>query len=163
IKVDDMEFGKYYALIIANQNYDNIEDLLTPYSDAKRAKKILEENFGFSVSMLLDADNTTVMKAINELNELVTEADNLLIFYAGHGTGITARGPDAGYWLHGIATPRPDDRYRLSHEFVTRHLARMQAKCRMVVADLCYSGLLSSAPGYLFLDEKVQYAQEYLR
>ena len=163
IKVDDMEFGKYYALIIANQDYDNIEDLLTPYSDAQRAKKILEENYGFNVTMLLDADNTTVMKAINELNELVTEEDNLLIFYAGHGTRIGTGELETGYWLPVNATPPPDDTFWVSNEFVTRHLARIKAKRVMVVADSCYSGLLSSAPGYLFMDEKAQYTQDYIR
>lgn len=163
VKIKDMEFGKYYALIIANQNYDNIEDLLTPYADAKRAHKILEETYGFKVTMLLDADNTAVMKAINELDAQVTEQDNVLIFYAGHGSRINAGELETGYWLPTNASAPPDDTFWVSNEFVTRHLARIKAKRIMVVADSCYAGLLSSAPGYLFMDEKAQYTEDYIR
>ena len=163
VKLKDMNFGKYYALIIANQHYDNIDDLITPYADAKRAKEILEEEYGFKVTLLLDANNTSVMKAINALNEMVGEDDNLLIFYAGHGSRINAGELETGYWLPTNASPPPDDTFWVPNEFVTRHLARIKAKRIMVVADSCYAGLLSSAPGYLFMDEKVQYTDEYLK
>lgn len=163
VKIKDMEFGKYYALVIANQNYDIIDDLLTPYSDAKRAKKILEEEYGFNVTLLIDADNTAVMKAINELDAQVTEKDNVLIFYAGHGSRINTGELETGYWLPTNASPPPDDTFWVSNEFVTRHLARIKAKRIMVVADSCYAGLLSSAPGYLFMDDKAQYTEDYIR
>ena len=158
-----MEFGKYYALIIGNQNYQRIDDLLTPYSDAQRAKDILEKQYGFNVTMLLDADNTTVMKAINELNKVVTEKDNLLIFYAGHGSRIRNGDFETGYWLPVNANMPPDDTYWIPNEFVTRHLSRLPAKRVIVVADSCYAGLLSSAPGYLFVGDKPNYNEEYIR
>lgn len=163
INTKGMNFGKYYALIIANQNYDNIDDLSTPHADAKRAQKILSENYGFNVTMLLDADNASVMKAINQLNEVVGDDDNLLIFYAGHGTRITTGEFEAGYWLPRNANTPPDDTFWVSNEFVTRHLARLKAKRVMVVADSCYAGLLSSSPGYLFMSQKADYSEEYIR
>ena len=163
INTKGMNFGKYYALIIANQNYDNIDDLSTPHADARRAQKILSENYGFNVTMLLDADNTSVMKAINQLNEVVGDDDNLLIFYAGHGTRITTGEFEAGYWLPRNANTPPDDTFWVSNEFVTRHLARLKAKRVMVVADSCYAGLLSSSPGYLFMSQKADYTEEYIR
>lgn len=163
VNIKGMEFGRYFALVIANQNYDNIEDLKTPHADALRAKKILEEKYNFSVTLLLDADNTEVMKAINLLNEQLTENDNLLIFYAGHGTRIAAGEFEAGYWLPRNANTPPDDTFWISNEFVTRHLARIQAKRVMVIADSCYAGLLSSSPGYLFMSEKASYNEDYIR
>lgn len=163
INTKGMQFGKYYALIIANQNYDNIDDLRTPHADALRAKKILEESYGFNVTMLLDADNTGVMKAINQLNETIGDDDNLLIFYAGHGSRIKSGEFEAGYWLPSNANTPPDDTFWVSNEFVTRHLARLKAKRIMVVADSCYAGLLSTSPGYLFMSEKANYSEEYIR
>jgi uncharacterized protein len=163
INTQGMKFGKYYALIIANQNYDFIDDLRTPHTDALRAKKILEENYGFNVTMLLDSDNTGVMKAINQLNDIIGEDDNLLIFYAGHGSRIKSGEFEAGYWLPRNANTPPDDTFWVSNEFVTRHLARLKAKRVMVVADSCYAGLLSTAPGYLFMSEKANYSEEYIR
>jgi hypothetical protein len=108
VNLADMEFGRYYALIIANQNYNFIENLYTPYSDAQRAKMILENQFGFKVKLLLDADNISVMRAINELNEHLTEKDNLLIFYAGHGSRIPSGDMETGYWLPVNASPPPE-------------------------------------------------------
>jgi uncharacterized protein len=163
VNTKGMNFGKYYALIIANQNYDNIDDLSTPHADALRAQKILAESYGFNVTMLLDADNASVMKAINQLNEVVGDDDNLLIFYAGHGTRITTGEFEAGYWLPRNANTPPDDTFWVSNEFVTRHLARLKAKRVMVVADSCYAGLLSSSPGYLFMSQKADYSEDYIR
>lgn len=163
LKKGNLNFGKYYALIIANQNYEHIDSLQTPFADANRAKKILEEKYGFTVSMLLDGNNTTVMKTINDLDNQLTENDNLLIFYAGHGSRMSAGGIEAGYWLPVNASPPPDDTFWVSNEFVTRHLAHTKAKRVLVVADSCYAGLLSSEPGYLFMGDKQTYSEEYVR
>lgn len=163
LNVRDMNFGKYYALIIGNQNYDQIDDLITPYTDAARARKILEEQFGFEVTVLFDADAEATMRAINELNNVLTENDNLLIYYAGHGSRIRTGDYEAGYWLPVNANPPPDDTLWVSNEFVTRHLARLKAKRVLVVADSCYAGLLSDAPGFLLMGDQANYSEEYVR
>jgi uncharacterized protein len=163
IKKGNLEFGKFYALVIANQNYDQIGSLETPFRDAKRAKQILEEKYGFSVTLLLDGNNTTIMKAINNLDNQSTENDNILIFYAGHGSRLQASGVEAGYWLPTNASAPPDDTFWVSNEFVTRHLGHTKAKRVLVVADSCYAGLLSSEPGYLFMGDKNNYTEEYVR
>lgn len=163
IKKGEMQFGKYYALIIANQSYDHIESLQTPNADAKRAKQILEDQYGFQVTMVLDGNNSTVMHAINDMDAQLTENDNLLIFYAGHGTRVQAGGVETGFWLPSNATPPPDDTFWVSNEFVTRHLAHLKAKRVLVVADSCYSGLMSSEPGYLFMGDKQTYSDDYIR
>ncbi len=163
LNLRNMEFGKYYALVIANQNYDVIDDLATPYSDAQRAKKLLEEDFGFKVTVLLDADAAATMRAINDLNTQVTDKDNLLIYYAGHGSRIKSGDYEAGYWLPVNANPPPDDTFWVSNEFVTRHLARIQAKRVLVVADSCYAGLLSNAPGFLLVGKEANYSEDYVK
>jgi hypothetical protein len=163
MKKGDLQFGKYYALIIANQEYEHIDSLKTPHSDAKRAKKILEEKYGFQVTMVLDGNNSTIMKAINDMDARLGEADNLLIFYAGHGSRIKAGGIESGYWLPSNATPPPDDTFWVSNEFVSRHLAYLKAKRVLVVAVSCYAGLLSSEPGYLFMGDKQVFSDDYIR
>ncbi len=162
VSYEDIEFGKYYALIIGNQNYDIIDDLKTPHSDSLRTKALLEQKYGFDVTVLLDADNANIMRAINDLNDKLTEKDNLLIFYAGHGSRISTGDYEAGYWLPVNASAPPDDTFWVSTEFVTRHLARLKAKRVMVVADSCYAGLLSDAPGYLFMGD-ADYSIDYVR
>ncbi len=165
VTLKNMNFGKYHALIIGNQNYQKIDQLDTPHADAKRAKRILENQYGFNVRMLLDVDNATVMKAINDLNNVLNENDNLLIFYAGHGSRIKSDNSnvETGYWLPINAEAPPDDTYWVSNEFVTRHLSRLKAKRIMIIADSCYAGLLSSAPGYLFTGNNAVFSEDYVK
>ena len=163
LEMDDLNFGKFYALIIANQNYDQIDDLKTPHSDALRAKQILEEQYGFQVTVVLDADSGTVMRKINDFSSALGEEDNLLIFYAGHGSRIQSGDYEAGYWLPVDANPPPEDTFWVSNEFVTRHLARIKAKRVLVVSDSCYAGLLSSAPSFLFMGDNPNFSMDYVR
>ena len=160
---EELDFGRYYALIIGNQNYDQITDLKTPHADAMRAKDILENQYGFETTVILDADSATVMKRINEYSSELKENDNLLIFYAGHGSRIQTGDYEAGYWLPVDANPPPEDTFWVSNEFVTRHLSRLKAKRVLVVSDSCYSGLLSNAPGFLFMGEQPNYSVDYIR
>ena len=159
----DLQFGKYYALIIANQNYQTIGNLNTPHNDALQLSKILQNKYGFAVQTLLDANNIQVMQAINDLNSILTEKDNLLIFYAGHGTRLNTGDSENGYWLPINADPPPTDTYWVSNEFITRHLARLKAKRVLIVADSCYAGLLSNQGNNLLMGSKPKYTQEYLR
>ncbi|GLS24957.1 caspase family protein [Marinibactrum halimedae] len=157
-----LKFGKYYALIIGNQNYSQLDNLYSPISDAQAIADVLEDKYGFSVKTLLDASNVEVMQAINDLNDVITDQDNLLIFYAGHGSRVKSGEIEDGYWLPVNANPPPKDTYWVSNEFITRHLARLNAKRVLVVADSCYAGLLSSAPGYLFMGSDQEYTDEYI-
>jgi len=158
----DINFGKYYALVIGIADYDNVEKLDTPINDTEEVTNILEKDYGFEVTKLLNADNISVMEAINNLNAQLTENDNLLIFYAGHGVTVNAGELESGYWLPSNADAPPRDTNWVSNEFITRHLARLNAKRVLVVADSCYAGLLSSSPDFLMLGD-TQNNAEFLK
>lgn len=161
----EASFGQYYALIIGNSDYDHIEDLATPQKDVERIGELLEQRYGFSVKILQDMNDVAVMHAINDLNEELDEDDNLLIYYAGHGSRMQMGDIQTGYWLPVNADPPPRDTHWIANEAITRHLGRLQAKRILVVADSCYAGLLSDAPDYLFLagGNDPAYTAEFLR
>ena len=149
-----LTFGRYFALLIGNQNYQQIDSLDTPRSDVAAAKQILEDKYGFTVAAVNDGDNATVMQAINDLNDVVGENDNLLLFYAGHGARLTTTGKnEVGYWLPANAEQPPRDTFWVPNEFVTGHLSRLKAKRVLVVADSCYAGLLSSEPSFMMIGD----------
>jgi uncharacterized protein len=150
------ELGRYYALLIGNQSYEMLEDLESPLNDIALARQILEEKYGFTVFVVADGDNVSVMQAINDLNEVVGDNDNLLLFYAGHGSRLTTGQTETGYWLPFNAEQPPRNTYWVPNEFVTGHLARLRAKRVLVVADSCYAGLLSSEPSFLLLSGDAQ-------
>lgn len=149
--VSGVNLGRYFALLIGNQDYDTLEDLNSPLNDIARAREVLEQKYGFTVLTIADGDNTAVMEAINDLNEIVEENDNLLIFYAGHGARLSTGENEIGYWLPTNADAPPRDTYWVPNEFVTGHLSRLEAKRVLVVVDSCYAGLLSSEPTFLLL------------
>src|SRR5690606_31975226 len=155
------QFGRYYALIIGVQNYEKLDDLHSPLNDVDRAARVLEQKYGFSVITLVDPDQLTVMRAINELNDTLTEDDNLLIYFAGHGNRLQSGTRETGYWLPTNAELPPNDTLWIPNEFVSRHLGRIEAKRVLIVSDSCYAGLLGDDPGYVMVGEGA-YTDEYI-
>ena len=156
LTIGDMNFGKYYALIIGNRQYRSLSDLDTPWNDARELASTLENMYGFQVELLLDADRFSIMKSINDLHDKLGENDNLLIYYAGHGNLVGVGERNTGYWLPVNADAPPDDSFWVPNEFITNHLGRINAKRVLVVADSCYGGLLSNSPSHLFFSDSAQ-------
>ena len=146
LRYADLSLGKYYALLIGNSDYERLEDLQTPLNDIARAREVLEQKYGFTVFTLDNGNSIEVMQAINNLADLVTENDNLLIFFAGHGSRLQTGSRESGYWLPKNAERPPRNTFWVSNEFVSGHLARLQARRVLVVADSCYAGLLAGDP-----------------
>ncbi len=158
-----MDFGRYYALIIGNQDYQVLEHLQTPRNDAERAAQLLKDKYGFTVQVVEDANDVAMLRALNDLNKVLQPNDNLLIYYAGHGTRLKTGSIDAGYWLPINAERPPDDTFWVPNEQITAHLARLPARRVLVVADSCYAGLLSSDPGVNMFGTENQFSLDYVK
>lgn len=141
-RVGDIQFGKFYALIIGNSDYAAYPDLKTPGSDAKSLELLLRERYGFKTKLLINANRHTIMSALNEMNQKLTEQDNLLIYYAGHGE-IDKKSQSA-YWLP-VDSETGNTANWISSQSITEYLSIMPARHIMVVADSCYSGALTGS------------------
>lgn len=138
---DDADFfGTYHALIIANNDYTAMDDLATPINDAETIGSILEANFGFRVTRLYNADRYEILSALNEFRRDLTEKDNLLIYYAGHGEYDETN--NRGHWLPVDAEPDSTANW-VSTSAITDTVNAMSTKHVLVVADSCYSGSLT--------------------
>lgn len=157
-----LKFGRYYAIVIGNQNYQAVESLKTPKYDVQRAARILASKYGFNVQILEDADDVQMLKALNDLNSVLKADDNLLIYYAGHGERLGEGKSQSGYWLPVNADAPPKDTFWVPNEQITGHLSRLPARRVLVVADSCYSGLLSTDPSYLFMNDMTSYSRDYV-
>jgi predicted nucleic acid-binding Zn-ribbon protein len=135
-----MAFGTYHALVIGNNNYRQLRKLKTAVNDAREIARILESNYGFRVTLLLDADRYQTLSALNDLRERLTDKDNLLIYYAGHGE-LDAKN-QRGHWLPVDAEPGSSANW-ISNVAVTDILNSMSVQQLLVVADSCYSGTLT--------------------
>jgi len=141
-RAGDIQFGNFYALIIGNNDYASYPDLQTPTTDAKSLEVLLRERYGFKTKLLLNANRHAIMSALNELNQKLTDKDNLLIYYAGHGE-IDAKSQSA-YWLP-VDAEAGNSANWISSQSITEYLSIMQARHVMVVADSCYSGALTGS------------------
>ena len=136
-----VSLGRYYALVIGNNKYTNFPSLDTAVNDAKSTAKVLREKYGYKVTLLENADRYSILSAFNKMREKLTENDNLLIYYAGHGE--LDRTNNRGYWLPVDAEVESTANW-ISNVAITDILNAMPAKHVMVVADSCYAGTLSS-------------------
>ncbi len=133
------EFGNYHALVIGIMDYEYLPDLHTVGNDTRAVAEILESDYGFHVKALWNPNRAEILIALNQCRRKLTERDNLLIYYAGHGWLDEAA--DEGYWFPADAT-RDTEVNWVSNSSITASIRAIRAKHVMVVADSCYSGKL---------------------
>jgi caspase domain-containing protein/Sel1 repeat-containing protein len=133
--------GRYVALIIGNDDYRApVRRLQTAVNDAVEVARLLEDNYGFTVIRRLNANRFQMMSALYEAGEQLSDNDNLLIYYAGHG--VLDQVNNRGHWLPVDADDRNPANW-ISNISVTDVLNNMRVRRLLVVADSCYSGTLT--------------------
>lgn len=137
-----LQTGKYHALIIGVEDYqhDSIEDLSEPLKDAQRVKQILENTYTFDphdVRLLSSPKRDEILNELDRLSNTLTEQDNLLIFYAGHGYWDPQN--KQGYWLPSDAR---EDRRRdwISNSTIVDYMSSIKSKHTLLISDACFSG-----------------------
>lgn len=133
-------FGRYYALVIGNDRYRYWTSLDNAVNDARAVAKQLQQHYDFEVTELYNAERSDILSTINNLRKQLTEKDNLLIYYAGHGHLVEQL--DEGYWIP-VDARQDDNTEWISTRNITGQLKIMSAKHVLVVADSCYAGTLS--------------------
>ena len=135
-----IDFGHYYALIIGNNRYTNFPHLESAINDAKMVDNVLKEKYGFKTKLLLNADRYSILSALSELRVKLTDKDNLLIYYAGHGELDSDN--ERGHWLPVDAEFNNPANW-ISNTDITDIINTIAANHILVVADSCYSGALT--------------------
>lgn len=137
--------GKYYALIIAVQDYDSgsgVLDLQFPIQDAQNLMNVLTTDYIFEKENVTFLQNPTMYEmttVLEKLSDLLTDKDNLLVFYSGHGHWDEKF--QQGYWLPKDAK----DGYRqswLANDHLQSYIRAINTRHTLVVADACFSGSL---------------------
>lgn len=131
---------KNYALLIGNDDYEALPNLKTPMKDVELIKRMLEESFGYEVTILANANRQTMLEAINQFRQELTRSDNFLLYYAGHGTLDNV--VDEGYWQPVDSDPFDDTNWIPTSRIETV-LRGFTSNNVLVVADSCFSGVLT--------------------
>jgi hypothetical protein len=137
-----VQFGSFHALVIGNSTFATLPELGTAVADAEAVADVLQDRYGFTVSLLRNANRAEILSALNDYRLRMTEADNLLIYYAGHCQ--VDQQTQRGNWLPVDASADSQGTW-ISNAAITAILETMQARRVLVVADSCYSGTLSGA------------------
>lgn len=137
------KYGTYYALIIGNQKYTSLPQLATPEHDAKSVAEVLSTKYGFKTTVLLNGTRHAILEALNEFRKTLTDNDNLLIYYAGHGQLQKIQEKTSrGYWVPVDGQADSPTNWISSFD-INDLLGIMTAKHVLVVADSCYAGALT--------------------
>ena len=156
------EVGSYYALIIGVDQYADpqIVDLDNPVSDAKALKKVLQEQYIFdedNITFIENATRAQIIDALDALSKKVTQKDNVLVFYAGHG--YWDEQAEIGYWIPADGRKSSTaDWFRNST--LTDQLRSIQSKHTLLIADACFSGGIFKARA-AFMDASLAINKKY--
>ncbi len=135
-----IEYGTYHALVIGNNNYRHLTVLKTAVNDARTIAALLQEQYGFKVTLLENATRSDIIFQLARLRRDLLATDNLLIYYAGHGSVDADTG--RGYWLP-VDAEKGNPTNWIANDDITTQLKAMLAKHVLVVADSCYSATLT--------------------
>lgn len=140
--VYDISSAKYYALVIAVEDYDDpeINDLSQPVDDASRFTTLLNKEYNFereNITFLRNPTKADIIGTLHQMRYEIEPDDNLLIYYAGHGWWDEEM--ETGYWLPKDAQKNnPVD--WLPNTDLTNYLNVLKSKHTLLIADACFSG-----------------------
>ena len=151
------------ALIVGIDRYDRLPkeaQLRFAAADAKAVRDVLVASYGFpagNVRMLLDGDATlkNIRGALDDLADKRTVGgdDRILVYFSGHGQTVGTGREERGYLIPADAKVNLSDAkdangYKktcLPMQEVWDRLDPSPAKHVAVIADACFSGLLTHA------------------
>src|SRR4030042_198182 len=142
--VPEIARGKYYALLIGINEYmsDEITDLDNPIKDAESLYNVLQAKYTFekdNIVFLKNPSRGDIIMAFDKLKKKLTANDNLLIFYAGHGSW-DEKGK-VGYWFPSDAMKSNSVNW-YSNSSLRDDIGSIQTKHTILIADACFSGAI---------------------
>jgi hypothetical protein len=126
---------KFYALLIANNDYEYWNDLQSPITDVNAIGSILENDYGFEVEILKNVNREEILDKLFEYSSKTSDKDNLLIYYAGHGEIVNTN----AYWIPNNGTKEISSKW-LNTKDVESAISMIKAKDLLVMIDSCYQG-----------------------
>jgi tetratricopeptide (TPR) repeat protein len=134
----------FHAVLIACSNYTGQWNKLpSTVEEAKRYKELLVSKYGFKNENIVELYDKTYSEILSKLFSKVqslTDNDNLVILYAGHGTYRKAGTEIIGYWVPINATS-PETDY-ISNNKLDEILSGCQARHILMLSDACYSAAM---------------------
>jgi hypothetical protein len=146
------EPGRRLALVIGVNRYPRpLSTLSHAVSDAATVAQRLADDFGFQVTTLLNEQAAAgeVRGVLDAWQRTTQPADNVLIFFAGHGANLDPTAGDSapiGCLLPGDATSEPATWLREAE--IIERVKRLPPRRVFLIFDACYAGTtFENVPG----------------
>jgi len=139
--IPNYEIDHCHALVIGINAYKHWSSLRSAANDAKAVSDLLKSHFGYkNVTLLLNEEATrrNILSALDGYTRL-TEQDNLMIYYAGHGWMDDYQN---GFWVPHEAPRDSKFDYVANSRIVSDYFKKYKVRHLLVVADSCFSGAL---------------------
>jgi hypothetical protein len=140
---------KNHLLVISIDKYENCPTLFNCVKDGESFTRLLGDHFRFnenSIQFIKDHDATqaNIIKAFRKLALTMTEYDNLVIFFSGHG--VYDEILDEGYWIPADAVLGNNGDY-ISNSEIVKFVKAIRAHHIVLIIDSCFSGTLAEYKG----------------
>lgn len=134
-----------YALVIATDQYDNWPDLVNPVYDSRTIAEELKNKYGFKVDMIENPTQDEILRKIREYAERKYKPlDQLLIFFAGHGSYDQTFGEGFVVTKESLANDEGKTSY-LSHNRLRSIINNIPCEHIFLVMDVCFGGTFDEA------------------
>jgi len=131
-------FGEFHALIIGNDEYQYQQNLRTAVADAISIEEVLSTQYGYKTTLLLNATRKDILSTLYTMQGELDSNKNLLVYYAGHGEMRDSR----GHWLP-VDAEINDQSNWIPTQQVTDLISQFDARKIIIIADSCFSGVLT--------------------
>ncbi|MEO6280869.1 YDG domain-containing protein [Roseateles sp.] len=139
------------ALLIGAGTYQDprVPSLANAVGDVRAVGQLLESQLGYETVVIENATRASLIAALNQMAVEAGPHDSVVVYYAGHGELVDAKGQGEGqgerhgYWQ--LVDSRADEAESwLSNSDITRLLNQIDASQVALISDSCYSGALAS-------------------
>lgn len=138
--------GKNYLLLIGINDYDYWSNLHNPVKDCGDIATELINNYQFEKENVIRLTNhkatrENILEAFENIQTKITDEDNLLIYYAGHGYYDDESG--RGYWVPSDARLSKISDF-IRNSTIHDYMKSINSHHTFLIADACYAGSLFS-------------------
>ena len=137
--------GTNYLLAIAINDYLHCSKLNNTVRDVEAFIELMTTRYHFDpahVTFIKDTEATEkrIRRAFDRLIDVVTEQDNLIVYFSGHGRHHERRG---GYWIPVEAGTGEEDWVDyIPNSHIKDYLSKIRSFHTFLIADSCFSGSL---------------------
>nr|MBP6826116.1 caspase family protein [Saprospiraceae bacterium] len=143
-KAPDFRRGNNYVLCIGIDDYEK-QPLHNCVRDVKAFTQVLIERYDFKeehITYLLNREATReeINDRLRAYADLITEEDNFLLYYSGHGKFDKLE--DEGYWLTYGCDFKNYANKGIANQEMVRKIKTLKARHIVLFIDSCFSGSL---------------------